>query len=583
MAKPAQVEFPGQKKTKVRMRGTKHANEATVKKITKELTRLLENPRSHLPAMTWSGKLRWGRTDSVTKTLRELEKVIKKKNDLRWLGKRMMAKRGDPVAKAFAGSLHACHDEDFTTVGKFTSGSFGSASFIRRGDGKQGYLAGLQNYSNLTLRMLPWEEHAKRGMYFFSWKGGFVCTGPKPNPPNEWVDDVLERSRFNFKTEEIDGVKIWHTEDIDATSIIESNTSDSGCIKFTFKNGQIVVIGFEEMGKVSKKDSSFIHHLALSMLPPFLPSIVDIEAIWKPEGWPSEKPLPKSAVEGVEKIIDAWQGLTMNEGVVTKAVKRSILDSIDEGLIINSKWVGDLEHSTVFEALEKTPGSDDERDLASHILLAGADGISGEEEGIRINARGEISERKSPTLEVIDGASCGDILTALWEDYGIDALASIGISGDEGEEIWQKQNKKPKPFGTFLKSLDSARESAKLVARFTTKIGEVGGASGHIHDLVRVGLMDGLGKAERMATARHDSIEKAAASWAWLLAAGRSSGQEWHFDGDARNRASAWMNATKGLILAGESLLTCEDVDLAEMKNKWDNAIQSLLKDTGES
>ena len=29
MAKPAQVEFPGQKKTRVRMRGTKHANEAT--------------------------------------------------------------------------------------------------------------------------------------------------------------------------------------------------------------------------------------------------------------------------------------------------------------------------------------------------------------------------------------------------------------------------------------------------------------------------------------------------------------------------------------------------------------------------
>ena len=27
---------------------------------------------------------------------------------------------------------------------KFSSGSFGSASFVRRGDGKQGYLAGLQ-------------------------------------------------------------------------------------------------------------------------------------------------------------------------------------------------------------------------------------------------------------------------------------------------------------------------------------------------------------------------------------------------------------------------------------------------------
>ena len=583
MAAPSKVEFPGQKKTRVRMRGTKHANEATVKKITKELNRLLENPRSHLPAMTWSGKLRWGRTDSVTKTLKELERVISKKNDIKWLGKKMMAKRGDPVAKAFAGSLHACHDEEFTMVGKFSSGSFGSASFIRRGDGKQGYLAGLQNFSNLTLRMLPWEEHAKRGMYFFSWKGGFVCTGPNPNPPNEWVDDVLDRSRFDFKTDEIDGVKIWHTEDVDATTIIESNTSESGCIKFTFKNGQIVVIGFDSMEQVSKKESSFIHHLALSMLPPFLPSILDIEAIWKPAGWPLDKPLPKESIEGVDTIIDAWQGLTMNEGVITKAIKRSIIDSIEDGLIINSKWVGNMEHSEVFSALEGTPGSDDERDLASHILLSCVEGINQEEEGIRINARGEISERKTPTVEVIDGASCGDILTALWEDYGLSALASIGITGDEGEEIWKKQNKKPKPFGTFLKSLDSARESAKLVARFTTKIGDLSGASGHIHDLVRIGLMDGLGKAERMATARHDSIEKAAAAWAWLLAVGRSSGQEWHFDGDARNRAGAWMAATKALVLAGESLLSCEESSLSEMKKSWDDAIVSLRKDTGES
>ena len=564
------------------MRGTKHANEATVKKITKELGRLLENPRSHLPAMTWQGKLRWGRTDPVTKTLRGLERVISKKNDIKWLGKRMMAKRGDPVAKAFAGSLHACHDEEFSTVGKFTSGSFGSASFIRRGDGKQGYLAGLQNFSNLTLRMLPWEEHAKRGMYFFSWKGGFVCTGPNPNPPNEWVDDVLGRSRFDFKTDEIGGVKIWHTKDVDASAIIESNSSEAGCIKFTFKNGQIVVIGFEAMNKVSKKESSFIHHLALSMLPPFLPSILDVEAIWKPGGWPQDKLLPNEAVEGVEKIIDAWQGLTMNEGVITKAIKRSILDSIEDGLIINSAWVGTLEHSDVILALENTPGSADERDLAGHILLASIEEVSEQEEGIRINARGEISERKTPSVEVIDGASCGDILTALWEDYGLSALVSIGIDGDEGEQIWQKQNRKPKPFGTFLKSLDSAREAAKLVARFTTKVGEIDGATGHIHDLVRVGLIDGLGKAERMATARHDSIEKAAAAWAWLLAVGRSSGQEWHFDGDARNRAGAWMVATKALVLAGENLLSCEENNLKEMKDSWDDAIASLLKDTGE-
>ena len=76
----------------------------------------------------------------------------------------MMAKRGDPVAKAFAGSLHACHDEDFTSRKVFFRLIWFCIIWQARGDGKQGYLAGLQNFSNLTLRMLPWEEHAKRGM-----------------------------------------------------------------------------------------------------------------------------------------------------------------------------------------------------------------------------------------------------------------------------------------------------------------------------------------------------------------------------------------------------------------------------------
>ena len=103
----------------------------------------------------------------------------------------------------------------------------------------------------------------------------------------------------------------------------------------------------------------------------------------------------------------------------------------------------ELEYEKILEALSDNAGSVGERELAGHILTSCVENISNEDEGLRINARGEISERKTPTVEVIEGASCGDILTALWEDYGLSALESIGISGDEGEQIWEKQNKKP--------------------------------------------------------------------------------------------------------------------------------------------
>ena len=63
MARQSKVEFPGQKKQRVRMRGTKQANEATANRIKRELAQLLEDPESKLPQMTWKGRLRWGRVD----------------------------------------------------------------------------------------------------------------------------------------------------------------------------------------------------------------------------------------------------------------------------------------------------------------------------------------------------------------------------------------------------------------------------------------------------------------------------------------------------------------------------------------
>ena len=76
MAGPSKVEFPGKKKQRVKMRGTKQANEATSKKLAKQLKQFQENPRGHLPAMSFEGKMRWGRTDPVTKTLRDLDRII---------------------------------------------------------------------------------------------------------------------------------------------------------------------------------------------------------------------------------------------------------------------------------------------------------------------------------------------------------------------------------------------------------------------------------------------------------------------------------------------------------------------------
>ena len=58
------------------MRGTKHANDATAKRLNRQLRQLLDDPDSYLPTMTWKGRLSWGRGDPVTKTLQNLKKIV---------------------------------------------------------------------------------------------------------------------------------------------------------------------------------------------------------------------------------------------------------------------------------------------------------------------------------------------------------------------------------------------------------------------------------------------------------------------------------------------------------------------------
>jgi hypothetical protein len=557
------------------MRGTKHANDATAKRLGRQLRQLLEDPNAYLPEMTWKGRLSWGRRDPVTKTLLDLKKIVAKKDDVKWLSKRMLAKRGDPVGKAFAGSLHAAHDDEISLVGNFKSPNFGSGSFIRRGDGKQGYLAGLQNHQNLTLRMLPWEDHARKGMYFFSWENGFVCTGPNPTPPNGWLEDVLERSRFDFKHQEIEGVEVYVAGEINADDVLNSIPSTQGWVRLSFNHGPIVGIDLQSLKATKEKQSAFVHHLALSMLPPLLTSVVEIDAMWVPNGWDVNDELPEGAKEGLDKLIAGWHGLTVPEGNLTHACQRSVLDSLDFGLLIGSSWSRGDSIEQILESLENMAGNEDEKLLAAGVFL---EAMNQSGEGIRIDSRGGIQEREGSIVEVMEGASLTDAVNALWEDFGLAGLDSIGIEGDEAQIIWEQQLKKPKPLKTFLKGLDSSRKKAQEKAKFPYRVGVLHGAVGAIHDLILTGLLEGPGIAERKATARHDDIDSAAAGWAWLRAANRSTGQDWHFESLARDRGGAWMEATKALLKAGKDLLDSDGSD----NSSFMNALRALHTATGQ-
>ena len=553
MAAPSKVEFPGKKRQRMRMRGTKQANIETQKRMRKNLDKLLEEGERLLPAMTWTGKLRWGRTDPVTKTLRDLRKIFTKRHDKKWLSKRMMAKGGDDVGKALAGSLMAAHDEEISLVGDYSHQSFGKASYVRRGDGKVAYQAGLQNHNMPTLRMLPWEDHARRGYFFFSWRGGFVCSGPVAKIPDGWLDDILGKSRFDFTNKD----NIWATAGLDLDKISASEMSGEGYLLLNFINGSKVAIGFDKLETVKGK-SSFIHDMALSMLPPNLSTVMEPEAVWYPEGSSHE-----GSKDALGRILDAWMGLTLNEGSIAKRVKVTVLHHIDEGFVVGEKWFANAENAVL-----ELNGSAAEKELALKLMVSAAGS------GVRISQRGEVHERDGTALE-ISANSCNDVLSALWEEHGLSGLKEIGIEEDEAEELWSAQCNKKRAFGKFLKDIESQRSKADIIQKFPYRKGKIPGPVGMIHDLTMMGLVEGLGKAEKEALSKKGGIDQQASSWAWLIAAGKSNGQEWQFSSDARDRGSVWSAATIEVWNTGKALVNGDDVD-------YKVALESLRKACGQ-
>ncbi|HII17926.1 MAG TPA: hypothetical protein HA311_01050 [Candidatus Poseidoniaceae archaeon] len=421
--------------------------------------------------------------------------------------------------------------------------------------------------------MLAWEEHARRGLHFFSWSEGFVCTGRDTTPPEGWLEDVLDRSRFSFTTTEVDGVTVHHTEGVEASLVASDQPDAVGYIRMAFHHGPLVAIDLEAVGTAGEKDKAFVHHLAMSMLPPILPRLVDVEARWSPEGWPEDTPLPDACMEGMDRLLDAWQGLTLNEGMLGGRLKAEVLTNLEHGLVMNDGWLDGSDMDRIIETLTSLGGTEDEAVFAAAMLVARMD-VGG---GI-IDTRGELLERDEGALLVTKGASLNAIMGALWTEHHEDGLVGLGVEGDDLEAILASVDGRPKSFGAFLRGLDDARAAARREARFPHRRGRLNGPLGITHDLVLTGLLDGGGRAQKAACDRHDDVEAAAAAWAWLLAADRNTGQEWHFEPVARDRGGAWSTAARSLIEAGSALL---DNDDDEHRDAFTTALAELAATMG--
>ena len=561
MAKPpAEVSFPGDKnrRRKVRVRGIKKASKQIQQRLDRNLENLLENPEAFLPDITY--ELGKPRRDMLASTIKNIDAVSKKRHDRRWLTKRMSKRRGDVVCRALAGSLLAAGEADTSTVSVYNSPIYGASSFIRRGNGKQSHMVGIQNFTHSRLRLLVWDDHAKAGWWFFSWDGGFVCSGQEAKAPVEWVDDVLDGVSIDLSGDEVR----W-SKGLEKDIVETGEFTDSGWLKLELGE---VTVGLTGAALAKTGNEPFVPSIALAMMPPKISAITEAEWMWRPAGWPTERELPEAGRERLDEVLLAWMNLALPDEKLARSSRNAILGSIEEGYIGGNHWFAPDARDDFLSHLQ---GSDEEREALNIVL----DSMEG---GAMVRADGVVLESENDVIRFEDSA-CHPVLVALWEENGLDILESMfGLVGEEAEELYSKQARRKQGFGAFLRELKGSVSSARRLERLPWDEGVLPGPLDFAEALIRKAAEDGI--ASTVAMCRKAKGLDSAMGWAWLVVHERTESDAWRFDESSRDKGGDWVPAMTALWDAADALLMKDDLEAEE---DYIAAIKWLAESSGTS
>ncbi len=546
MAKPpAEVRFPGDKnrRKRLRVRGIKQASKEIQRRLEKNLDALLDNPEGFLPEIVGElGKVSlFGSKDPMALTLKELEVVSSKRNDVRWLKKRMGKRSGGDVARSLAGSLVAASEEDLSTVSVFKSDVYGNASYLKRGSGRPGHLVGIQNFNHPRLRLLVWDDHAKSGQYFFSWDGGFVFTGFEASPPAEWGSWTLENTSVELQG---DGCK-WSVGL--SEEIVDSCTNTTeGWLKLDFVDGTTVGLS---QSALAKTDEPLARSIAVSMMPPNkLGEVCEASWMWRPEGWPDDKPLPEEGRERVAEVLATWLKMSLEDNVVSRACRASILNSISDGFVVGNNWFAEDDSSGF---LNHMGGTEDERRALSCVL----ESIDG---GLHVRSDGVVLDLEDRVIR-FEESSCHPVLVSLWDGYGMVILNEMySLEGEDAEKVHSRQAKRKQGFGAFLRELNESLSTAMRLDRLPWNSGDLPNPLSFADRLVRKAADDGV--ASTVSMARKGRGLESAMGWAWLMVHERTESDAWRFDEESRDKGGDWVPALTAVWDAAKALLLEDDL-----------------------
>jgi hypothetical protein len=167
------------------------ATKSQEKKLIENAKQLQKNPFVVIPDCSDKACEKY-----FSKVVKRIEKVKSFKEDTDKLEK-YANKKG--IEAALAGTLLLAISEKAPYLGVLPFPT-GDITFAQRGKASKEKLVGFQHFDDPVLRILAVKDIAyKKKLHIYSWDNGFVCSGKTPQPPQAFIDFIIQKLHLNCK------------------------------------------------------------------------------------------------------------------------------------------------------------------------------------------------------------------------------------------------------------------------------------------------------------------------------------------------------------------------------------------------
>ncbi len=447
---------------------------AQERQILRNAERLADDPEIVIPRIEGGGFL-----TNLLNPAKRVERHLRKVHDARGDEEKLkkLSKKGPPYARAYAVLLRIEHKGE---VPYFANAKlpWGNVPYANWGEAPGNYHLGLQHWHERRLRLLAVKDWAQdKGFWFYATPDHLVCTGKHPDPPEDIVEEGLQRLNAGGHGDH-------------RTCPHGGPGDDARGITLTWRSAGITIA---LCGNCLQPNGNSAHALLTHVMAPQAWADLDVEAHVEPLETPGyDVPNVPPAEASADDVETYLRGRTTDHALLEAARKarRDALSHTDQRIFVAGDTVYGDDVDTFLDALGATGPERTGLDAALHA-------------------------HDGPV--VLDRATPGRALQTLWPQHGLRILTEVTNDEDLAEALHQEAPSGGDNLAALLRRAAKAGERSALRANLPTytdlppeldlanrvaRAYRLEGAAGARQELRNRSTRDGKGKAVAWALTR---------------------------------------------------------------------------------